>query len=56
MFHKFRNKVNIAKHNAGVLTDHFVSEDEVWEINNSVRDFWEGILEQGDIYSLYSHY
>ncbi len=45
-FHKFRNKVNTAKHSPGLLTEHFVSEGEVWEVNDMVRDFWANICQQ----------
>ena len=45
-FEKFRKKVNTAKHDMGVLVDHFVSEVEVWEINEIASNFWLDIANQ----------
>lgn len=45
-FHRFRKKVNKAKHEVGVLAEHFVSEDEFFENNQAVAEFWGYLGEQ----------
>jgi hypothetical protein len=44
-----RQRVNNAKHEPGVLVEHFVSIDDYWKMLDAIEGFWEALAEHEDI-------
>jgi hypothetical protein len=44
-----RHRVNIAKHEPGVLVEHFVSIDDYWKVLDAIEGFWEALAEHEEI-------
>ena len=44
-----RQRVNIAKHEPGVLVEHFVSIDDYWRMLDAIEGFWEALAQHEEI-------
>lgn len=40
-----REKVNVAKHDPGVLTEHFISIEEFWRKHSNISSFWSKLAD-----------